>query len=200
MKKIFILTITLAACTIAEAQDLKKSLATARTSYSAGKLEDAHFALQQTLQELDITIGREVIKLLPEKMDSLKANTNEDNVTGNISFVGATIHRSYGMGSKKANIEIVNNSPMLTTLNAFLTSPLLAGLGNDGRTKVLKVQGYKSRLTKEDNSGSDEKPSYRLEIPFSNALITMNVNNTTESEILAFANSLPLEKIGKLIQ
>ena len=200
MKKIFILTITLAACTIAEAQDLKKSLATAGTSYSAGKLEDAHFALQQTLQELDITIGREVIKLLPEKMDSLKANTKEDNVTGNISFVGATIHRSYGMGSKKANIEIVNNSPMLTTLNAFLTSPLLAGLGNDGRTKVLKVQGYKSRLTKEDNSGSDEKPSYRLEIPFSNALITMNVNNTTESEILAFANSLPLEKIGKLIQ
>ncbi len=120
-------------------------------------------------------------------------------MTGNISFVGATIHRTYGAADKKATIEIVNNSPLLGTLNAFLTSPLLAGLGNDGKTKVIKVQGYKSRLTKEDNSETG-KPSYRLEIPFSNALITMNVINTTDTEIVAFANTLPLDKIGKLIQ
>ena len=199
MKKIFILSIIIAAATSGRAQDLKKSLATASTAYSAGKLEDAHFALQQTLQEIDITIGKEVIKLLPEKMDSLKANLKEDNVSGNISFVGATIHRSYGLGAKKANIEIVNNSPMLTTLNAFITSPLLAGLGSDGKSKVIKVQGYKSRLTKEDN-GDSEKPGYRVEIPFSNALITLNVNNSNETEAVVFANSLPLDKIGKLIQ
>lgn len=184
---------------IVKAQDFKKDVATAKASYKAGKLEEAHFALQQTLQQLDITIGKEVIKLLPEKMDTLKANTNEDNVTGNISFVGATIHRVYGLGAKKATVEIVNNSPLLGTLNAFLTSPLLAGLGNDGKSKVLKVQGYKSRLTKEDNSESNN-PSYRFEIPLSNALISLSVNNTSENEMIAFANSLPLDKIAKLIQ
>lgn len=88
---------------------------------------------------------------------------------------------------------------MLGTLNAFLTSPLLAGLGSDGKSKVLKVQGFKSRLTKEDNSETNT-PSYKLEIPLSNALITLNVNNTSESEIVTFANSLPLDKIAKLIQ
>ncbi|MCW3109376.1 MAG: hypothetical protein JWQ09_3882 [Segetibacter sp.] len=199
MKKLFILSIGFVTIAVANAQDFKKDVATAKTSYNAGKLEDAHFALQQTLQQLDITIGKEVIKLFPEKMDTLKANTKEDNVTGNVSFVGATIHRSYGAGAKKAQIEIVNNSPMLGTLNAFLTSPLLAGLGNDGKSKVLKVQGFKSRLTKEDNMDATT-PSYKLEIPLSNALITLNVNNTSETEILAFANSLPLDKIAKLIQ
>lgn len=198
MRKIF-LSITVLIALTAHAQDLKQSLATAKKSYASGKLEDAHFALQQTLQELDITIGKEVIKLLPAKLDSLAANVKEDNVSGNVSFVGATIHRSYGMGMKKANLDIVNNSPMLATLNMFLTSPLLAGLGSDGKSKVIKVQGYKSRLTKEDNDGSG-KPSYRLEIPFSNALITLDVNNTTDTEIIAFANALPLDKIGKLIQ
>ena len=199
MKKLFILTTVLAATIIGKAQDFKKDVATAKTSYKAGKLEEAHFALQQTLQELDITIGKEVIKLLPEKMDTLKANLKEDNVTGNVSFVGATIHRSYGLGLKKAELEIVNNSPLLGTLNAFLTSPFLAGMGSDGKSKVIKIQGYKSRLTKEDNSEGNG-PSYKLEMPLSNALITFSVNNTTDTEITNFANSLPIEKIAKLIQ
>jgi len=199
MKKLLILLIVFAAATVANAQDFKKDVATAKASYSAGKLEDAHFALQQMLQEIDITIGKEVIKLFPEKMDTLQANIKEDNVTGNVSFVGATIHRSYGTGPKKAAIEIVNNSPMLGTLNAFLTSPLLAGLGSDGKSKVLKVQGFKSRLTKEENM-NDKSASYKLEIPLSNALISLNVHNTNENEMLAFANSLPLDKIAKLIQ
>jgi hypothetical protein len=199
MKKLLTLTILIIAATVAKAQDFKTNISTAKASYSSGKLEDAHFALQQSLQELDITIGKEVLKLLPPKLDVLAADTKDDNVTANISFVGATIHRSYSAADKKATIEIVNNSPLLGTLNAFLTSPLLAGLGSNGNTKVVKIQGYKSRLTKEDNGASD-KPSYRLEIPFSNALVTMNVNNTNENEMIAFANTLPLEKIAKLIQ
>jgi hypothetical protein len=132
-------------------------------------------------------------------MDTLPVNTKDDKVAGNVSFVGATIHRSYGTGQKKAEIEIVNNSPMLGILNAFLTSPLLAGLGNDGKSKVLKIQGFKSRLTKEEDS-EQGKPSYKLEMPMSNALITLEVNNTTESEILAMANTIPFDKIAKLIQ
>lgn len=174
MKKLFVLSIVVIAACVAQGQDFKKEVATAKTAYKAGKLEEAHFALQQTLQQLDITIGKEVIKLLPEKMDTLKANVKEDNVTGNVSFVGATIHRTYGLGAKKAQIEIVNNSPLLGTLNAFLTSPLLSGLASDGKSKVLKVQGFKSRLTKED-VGNAGLSTYKLEIPLSNALISLNV-------------------------
>lgn len=200
MKKLLILSLILVAVATTHAQqNFKKDVAAAKTSYNAGKLEEAHFALQQTLVELDITIGKEVLKLFPDKLDTMSVNSKEDNVTGNVSFVGATIHRSYGVGEKKANIEIVNNSPLLGTLNAFMTSPLLAGLGNDGKTKVVKIQGYKARLTKEDN-GDAATPSYKLEIPFSNALVTLDVNNSSENEIVTIAGSLPLDKIAKLIQ
>lgn len=199
MKNLFILSLFLFVASFAYSQDFEKEVAAAKTSYKSGKLEDAHFALQQTLQALDITIGKEVLKLFPEKMESLPVNTKDDHVTGNVSFVGATIHRSYSTDLKKAEVEVVSNSPMLGTLNAFLTSPLLAGLGNDGKSKVLKIQGFKSRLTKEDES-EQGKSSYRLELPMTNALITLQVNNTTEDEILTMANAIPFDKIAKLIQ
>lgn len=200
MKKIFILSIVLVSAVFAKAQNnINKELATAKTSYKAGKLEDAHFALQQSLEELDILIGKEVLKQLPEKMDTLKVVSKEDNVAGNVSFVGATVHRRYGLGNKKAEIEIVSNSPLLGTLNAFLTNPMLARLGSDGNSKVLKIQGYKSRLTKETDSEANST-NYKLEIPFGNALVTLNVNNSSESEIIAMANTIPLEKVAKLIQ
>ena len=199
MKNLLILSLFLFGATFARSQDFKKEIATAKASYKSGKLEDAHFALQQTLQALDITIGKEVLKLFPEKMGTLPVNIAEDNVAGNVSFVGATIHRSYGAEPKKAEVEIVNNSPMIGTINAFLTSPLLAGIGSDGKSKVLKIQGYKARLTKEDEA-DPAKLSYRLEMPMSNALITLRANSTNESEMLAMANSIPFDKIAKLIQ
>lgn len=194
-----VLLCTVAAFGQAQTLSFKNDISTAKKSYAAGKLEDAHFALQQSMQELDITIGKEVLKLLPMKMDTLTAVAKEDNVTGNVSFVGATIHRSYGKGARTAQVEIINNSPLLGTLNAFLTSPLLSGLGSNGKTRVLKIQGYKSRLTKEDEDGTG-KTGYRLEIPFSNALFTLNVDDATETTVIAMANAIPFDQIVKLIQ
>lgn len=95
MKKIFILSLFLFIAAYTYSQDFKTETATAKASYQSGKLEDAHFALQQTLQSLDITIGKEVLKLFPEKMADLPVNGKDDNVAGNVSFVGATIHRTY---------------------------------------------------------------------------------------------------------
>ncbi len=189
----------LATYTVQAQQDFKTYVSTAKTSYSAGKLEDAHFALQQMLQDVEVTIGKEVIKLLPAKMDTLETDAREDRVTGNVSFVGATIHRTYGKFDKRAELDIVNNSPLLGSLNAFLTSPMLGGLMNDGKSKTVKVQGYKARLEKEDN-GDGQLPSYKLEIPFNNALVTFRIDKSSETEILHLANTIPLPQIAKLIQ
>jgi hypothetical protein len=198
MKKIIILNIIIVLGAAANAQDFKANVTTAKTSYASGKLEDAHFALQQMLSDIDIIIGKEVMKLLPTQMEDRKVNASEDNVTGNVSFVGATIHRTYGATDKKAELDIINNSPLLGTLNALISAPLM-GMFNDGKTKILKVQGYKARLSKEEETEGG-KPTYKLEMPFSNALITFKVSNTSESEIIAMMNTLPLDKISKLIQ
>jgi len=199
MKKLIIFLSFLFFTTISFAQDFKQDIATARSSYAAGKLEDAHFALLQAMQEIDMIVGKEVLKLLPMKMaDSLNVNTKDDHVMANSGYIGTTIHRSYGnMG--QADIEIINNSPMISTLNAFLNTPLLGGMMRDENTKIVKVQGYKARLEKQGDDGNG-KSTYNLQVPFGGALLTFNVKSTTESDILAMANNIPMQNIAELVQ
>lgn len=181
------------------AQDFAKAMATAKTSYSAGKLEDAHFALQQAMQEVDLTVGKEVLTLLPAKMDDMAVNAKDDNVASNVGFVGATIHRVYEKGTRKADITIINNSPLIAMTNTLLNTPLLGGMMSDGRSKTVKVQGYKARLEKQPGSTSD-KNSYELQIPLGSSLFTFKVDDCTDSQILQFADTIPLQKVAKLVE
>jgi hypothetical protein len=181
------------------AQDFTKAMAAAKTSYNAGKLEEAHFALQQAMQEVDLTIGKEVLKLLPPKMDAMEIIAKEDNVASNVGYVGTTIHRAYEKGGRKADISIISNSPLVAMTNTVLNTPLLGGMINDGKNKTVKVQGYKARLEKQPGSTSD-KNNYELQIPLGSALFTFKVDDCTDSQILEFAETIPLQKIAKLIE
>jgi len=199
MKKIVLLftTIFFAFCVSAQT-DFKSDVASARSAYAAGKLEDAHFSLQQALGELDIIIGKEVLKILPTQLEGLNSNSKDDNVTATAGFIGALIHRNYGDTTKKAEIEIISNSPLLGTLNAFLNMPLIGGMMHDENTKILKVQGYKSRLERTDAGNGNY--NYKLDIPFTDALLTFSVDKSNEAEITNMANKIPLQDIAKLIQ
>jgi len=182
---------------VGRTQDFKTDITNAKQSYSSGKLEEAHFALMQAMQEIDIKVGQEILKLLPAKMDTMNANVKEDRVAASSGFLGTTISRNYGV-SRSGDLSIISNSPMVSTLNTFLNTPMLGGMMSDGNTKIVKVQGYKGRMTKEDHG--DGTIGYSLEIPLSNALITFKVSNCTDTQMQAMANTLPLQQVAKLIQ
>jgi hypothetical protein len=117
----------------------------------------------------------------------------------NAGFRRTTIHRSYGKFTKKADLSIISNSPMVSMLNTFLNSPLLGGMAGDANTKTVKVQGYKGRLEKKPGS-TEDKNDYELQIPLGSALITFTVDDCSDTEIMAMANTIPLPQIAKLIQ
>lgn len=179
-------------------QNFSTDISTAKTAYASGKLEDAHFALLQAMQEIDMIIGKKVISLLPQKMDAYTVNAKDDNVTSNIGFIGTTIHRSYGQ-NKEVDLSIIGNSPLVGTLNTLLNAPLIGGLiGNSNGSKIIKVQGYKGQLQKTETS--DGKADYTLQVPLGSSLVTFTAKNTTDTQITAWANSIPLGDIAKLIQ
>ncbi|MCX6322906.1 MAG: hypothetical protein NTZ41_01725 [Sphingobacteriales bacterium] len=196
--KIIIFSFLLTASVSCLAQDFTKDMATAKSAYNSGKLEESHFALLQAMQELDLIVGKEVLQLLPQKMDTLMYNVKDDNVSGTIGYVGTSMHRSYGKGDRKADLTIISNSPMIGMVNALLNNPMMGGLSNDGKSKTVKVQGYKGRLERKDT----EKPDvydYELQIPLGNALITFLVEQCTDKQALALAETIPLQQIAKLI-
>ena len=67
MKKIYFAILFLALGSTINAQEFAKQLTEAKTAYAAGKLDDARFAMQQMLQEIDIITGKDIIKNLPGK-------------------------------------------------------------------------------------------------------------------------------------
>jgi hypothetical protein len=197
MKKIFTIAFIFSFLTLS-AQDFAKNLATAKSSYAAGDLENSRFAMQQMMTEVDLAIGREVLKLLPAKLEAMAANTKTDNVTANTGITGVLIHRDYGSGDRISNIDVMGNSPLVASLNAILQLPFMANSG-DGTQKVIKVDGYKGILQKSVDTETN-KTDYTLQIPINSSLLTMVVPNSTEAEVIKMANTIPVSQIAKMVQ
>jgi hypothetical protein len=198
MKTIAIILITLFSASGVIAQNFDKHVSDARSAYESGNLENSRFSMEQALRELDILIGKEIIKLLPAKMGQLSAVVAEDQVTASGAAMGAGlfINRKYGADPKKADLQIMNNSPLLAGINALLAIPFLSG---DANQKQVKIQGYKAliRMDKDEATG---KVTHNLQVPFGNTLLTLHVTESSEAEIISFANLIPLSKISAFAQ
>lgn len=197
MKKSIIL-LALVASFATQAQDFNKNLASAKSAYSSGNLEDARFAMQQMMNDIDIIVGKEIIKILPTKMDAMASNTKEDNVTANTGLSGVLIHRTYGTGEKTATLDIMGNSPLIASVNAILSIPFI-GNSSDGTQKVVKVQGYKGVLQKSTETDTN-KTNFTLQVPVNSSLMSFIVNDSSEADVLRLANTIPLTEIAKLVQ
>lgn len=193
MKQIILLCIGCLGYATIQAQDFSKNLAEARTAYSAGKLDDARFSMQQMLQELDIITGKEIMKLLPAKMQDQNVNGANDNVSGSSGFVGVVVHRDYGQNGN-IDLEVISNSPMITSINALLSMPLI---GNTGDNKVVKIGGYKALVQKSSNGNGYD---YEVQLPMNATLITLKAPGYTQEQVLQMANSLPIAQIAKIVQ
>lgn len=180
------------------AQDFNKNITAARSSYSGGNLEEARFAMQQMLNDLDMLIGKEVLKLLPAKMGAFAANSANDNVTANTGLAGVMIHRDYGTEEKQFDLDLMSNSPLVASINAILSLPFMGNSG-DGTQKIIKVDGYKGMLQKNVDDET-KKVDYTLQIPVGSTLLTFTAPDTSEDEVIRMANTIPLSEITKLVQ
>lgn len=193
MKKLILTLFSIVVFSGLKAQNYTKYLADARSSYSANKLDDARFAMQQLLQELDIQAGKDILKILPVKLEELNTNTANDNVSGNSGFAGIMIQRDYGSGNKTAEIQIIGNSPLLASVNAILALPF----GNaNGNQKTIKIDGYKALLQKNTDSETNTT-SYEIQVPLTSSLLTLSTKGLSEEEIRNLAKNIPIAEISK---
>ena len=195
MKKIILFASICFIAHQAGAQEFNKQMAEAKVAYSSGKLDDSRFAMQQMLQELDIVAGKEILKMLPVKMLDQAQNAANDNVSSTSGFFGTVIHRDFGTDEKMITLEIISNSPLLTSINALLSIPLIA---NNGDNKMVKIAGYKGLVTKLSSDAT--KPEYELQLPVNSSLITLKAPGYTQDQLIQMANTLPVALIMKALQ
>jgi hypothetical protein len=195
MKKI--INTIIAAClmfTGAFAQDAAKPLDEALSSYKAGELLNARFALQQALNEIDRAIGAEILAALPTQMGDMKFVEAEDNITAmSTGFAGLFVHRNYASENSTASVDIISDSPMLAGINTILALPFF---GTDSNQKRIRVGNYRALLQK--NVQEDGTVSWDIQIPVNKTLVTFNCKGIAdENAVTRMANTIPVDQISR---
>lgn len=181
--------------------DIESELSTARSSYNDGNLEDARFALQQSLVELNNIIAGEILALFPDTMGELPADKKNDVIYGNSGGAGVFVQRLYQTDeSKSVEVTIADHSPMYAAVNSFLSNSMLTSMVmNETGQKSIKVNGYKGMLEKTE--GDNGEISYNINVPFGDSLLTVETEGVTnEDEALDMAGKIPLDKISELVK
>lgn len=194
-----ILSLVLLFAVRAGAQGVEESLNNARSSYAAGDLENARFALQEALRGVNQAIGQDILDMLPTTLGGMDYLPSSDDVTGmNIGFAGLFVNRDYVKDTTlDASFEIVSDSPLLAGINSLLTMSTL--FTSDPNQKRIKVDNYKALLTRSEDS--EGVVSYEAQVPFGSSLLTFKSTGIEdESEFTGLLNSLPIAKIIDLAE
>lgn len=180
------------------AQDVSGRLDEAGSSYKGGDLQGTRFALQQALNEIDLAIGAEILKMLPDKMGNMSAIEGDENYSAaSMGYAGLFVSRSYKQDDLiNSSIQIIADSPLLSGLNALLAIPMFA---SDPNQKRIRVSGYRALLNR--NQSDDGKVSWEVQIPVRSTLITFQCSGIeAEKTVTDMAATIPVEQIAKFLQ
>jgi hypothetical protein len=145
-----------------------------------------------------MTIGKEVLELLPENMKELTCNSSQDDVNGTgLGYAGVYVSRTYGDtdSQKSADIVIITNSPLLAGINTFLSMPAIMTSGTDSDQKRIKVGSYKAVL--QINESEDGTNDYDVQVPFGSSLLTFHCDGFSEADVIEMANTIPVARIDE---
>jgi len=178
-----------------KADDIQKSINDASAALKVKNYKETNLSLQQALSDLSVLAGKELLTSLPEMVLTYKADKTQDNVSNSGAAFGAgtSIERYYKNDddSKNFKLQIVNNSPLLATLNMYITNPMYANSG-DGQS-VVKLGSRRGMLKLNEGSGE-------LQLPMGQSLLNLTFNGiASKTDVTAFAEKLDIEKIVKLL-
>lgn len=148
-------------------------------------------------------LAEDIAKGLPAEINGLKAEGDGDVNTGGMGMVGGgfTITKRYPHSTQKENnaeVQIMGNSPLLTSMNMYLANPAM--MGADYKSVRVGTQRAIMKSDMEDvyddNGNSKKVRSSELQIPLSSTLIKIDLKGfATEQAELDFANKLDIPKL-----
>lgn len=173
-------------------KDASASLSSASSNYSSKNLQATRTDLQNSLTAIDVQIGKLILGMLPKQLGGLDAvATNDEYVANSAGFAGVYIKRVYESTdqSKRIEINLVDDSPMMGMVGGFLSSPLLVGMSGK---KTINIDGFKGMYEEEQGGGSKE---FKINIPSNQSLLSMIFVGVEESNVTKSANQVPVGDI-----
>ncbi|HEY3386329.1 MAG TPA: hypothetical protein VGK46_07460 [Saprospiraceae bacterium] len=171
------------------------------------KYKEAQLSLQDAINDINAILATQVAAGMPTEINGLKADGDGEINTAGMGMIGGglQITKQYVHPAKKENeadVSIMSNSPMLASINMFMSNPAMLGEGYKSvrvgsRRAILKTQ---MEDYYDDNGASKKIRASELQIPLSQTLISINFKGfATEAEELAFATKLDIDKLSDLL-
>jgi hypothetical protein len=177
--------------------DVKQNLSDAESSYKAKSYGEARYAVQQAMLGVELEIGQQILKSLPESVSGLPAQLDRDEVTSTgWGWVGLTIKREYLKDDKELTTFVANNAAWMSAVNMYLTSGGYAqSTGGQQNWKQTKVKGYRAVIEYNEGSG------YKLSVPVgqSSLIVWEAINFASEQEVMNAANAFDIDGIKKML-
>lgn len=177
-----------------EAPDVNQSIADAEAAFSKNSYSEAKSAVRQALWGVELEIGKNILKSLPETVEDLNKVPEEDRVTSTgIGFVGLVIERVYqGEEDMELRTSIGNDAALLGLAGMYMAGGMYQ-TSDETNQKQIRFKEHKAFIEYDDYSG------YTLSVPFgqSSIFVLKGANFLTENQFMAAANNFDLEKIKK---
>ena len=176
--------------------DVNQNLADAEAAYKKSSYGEARYAVQQAMLGVELQIGNNILKSLPETVSGLKKEADADQVTSTgYGWAGLTIHREYNdTKEKEVRVTIANNAAWMAGVNAYLANGGYAQQTNGQQNwKQTKVKGYRAIIEYDEGSG------YKLSVPLgqSSLIVYEGVNIASEGDMIKAAETLDIDGIKK---
>lgn len=165
--------------------DVLNAIAQARTAYSQRNLQEAATQLQTALQFLNQLLVDQLKTFLPPPSGAWKAEDPEGSAAGMVFMGGLSATRHYFQESSEqtVDVEIVSNSPLIATMRAFVTNPMM--LGGEGRLVTVKGQKCIEKFKAGETSGE------LTCLPGTSMMVTIKGQSIAAADVLrTFANQI----------
>jgi hypothetical protein len=173
--------------------DVNENLNAAEKAFDSKSYSDARYSVQQAMLGVELQIGQQILKGLPDDISGLKKDTTKDQVTSTgWGWAGLTIQREYRQNDMEFKVAIANNAVWMQAINAYFTNAGYAQTnGGEQKWKQTRVKGYKAIIEWDASSG------YKLSVPIgqTSLIIMEGVNFKSEQDMMNAAEKIDIDKI-----
>lgn len=203
--------------------DVNQNLADAEIAYKKSSYGEARYAVQQAMLGVELEIGNQILKSLPDAVVNLNKVDKQDQVTSSgFGWEGLTITRTYygprdnqpekdkGKKSKDTapseaditdgdgkqfKVTIANSALMMSAVNMYFNTSYAQTNGGQQNWKQTKVKGYKAIIEFDQSSG------YKLSVPIgqSSLIVYEGINFATEPDMMKAADVIDIDGIKKML-
>jgi hypothetical protein len=163
--------------------------------------KQAQLSLQDAINDINNLLAQKLAESLPAEINGLTEDGEAEISAAGLAMVGGGLqiikrYRNEAKEGQDAEVQILANSPMLSTMTMYLSNPGMLGSGY----KSVRVGTNRAILKSEVQDFGEKIRSTEIQIPLGQTLVTIQANGfATEQDELAFATKLELEKIRTVL-